>query len=351
MLEKNYNLLYNKPHHIISEEIQLQKEVQNPVTVFRSDGRVKGSWSKNPILKFNTKNYKSAKKIDHRQCYSAENDNCSLYVTLEKAGIEFIVKVVLLDKNTLNTLCDSVVKKYVLSKRKMPDLLSDKILFEDKRVKIAVTTQGENKHLRCQFNNFANRDTLYFDFTFSKKDGESLNLSVPFKNTKNFYFKGFSPNFSVSGKADLGDKSYILSDAYGYCDSTSYVLPYRQIYKYVTAFCNVNGKDFALYLGSKLGDDLSGEENCYFYNRNIMKLSKIKFLGTDERIDKNWSFKAGINAVDVTFKPKEDYSEPIFTKCDKTTIVYGSLYGEFNLVDNEPVILTDVPAMMFYTVI
>ncbi len=329
----------------------MQKEVQNPMTVFRSDGRAKGGWSRKPILKFNIENYKQTKKIDHRQCFFAENDACSFYIALEKTGIEFIVKVILHDKKVVGTACDCVIKKFILSKKNMPNLLSDKVYFEDKRIKIALTNQTNGKHLRCQFNNFAEADNLYLDFTFLKKDGENLNLSVPFDNNKNFYYKTFSPNYMVSGKADFGENSYVFQNDYGYNDSTSYVLPYRQIYKYVTAYCNVNGKDFALYFGSKLGDDLSGEENAYFFDGKIMKLSKVKFLGSDERIDKNWGFKAGIKAVDITFKPKTHCLAPIFTKCDKTTVVYGSLYGEFDLLDSEPVILTDVPATMFYTVI
>ena len=329
----------------------MQKEITNPISVFGSGDKINGGWSREPLIKFNSYNYKKENKIDHRQCFFAENDACSFYIALEKTGFEFIVKVIIRDKIIVGTASDCVVKKFILNKSQMPDLLSDKVYFEDKRIKIALTTQDESKHLRCQFNSFSEFDNLYFDFTFTKTKGDHLNLSVPFKNKKNFYFKSFMPNVEVSGKADFGEKNYSFSKAYGFCDSTSYILPYRQIYKCVTASCNINGKDFALYFGSKLGDDLSGEENLYFYNGKLHKLSKIKFLGSDERIDKPWGFKAGIKAVDVTFKPKTHCLAPIFTKCDKTTVVYGSLYGEFQLLDNEPVILTDVPATMFYTVI
>ena len=321
------------------------------MSVFRSDGKSKGGWSRKPILRFNINNYPSKKKVDHRHCFFAENEDCSFYIALEKTGIEFIVKVILLDKNNLTTICDSIFKKFVLRKKKMPNMLSDKIFFENDRVKIALSTQGNNKHLRCQFNDFAEGDNLYFDFTFTNYNEESLNLSVPFENNKNFYYKTFAPYYKVSGKADFGKSTYVFNKDYGYSDSTSYVLPYRQIYKCVTANCNIGGKDFALYFGSKLGDNMSGEENVYFSDGNLFKLSKVKFIGTDERIDKNWNFKAGIKAVDVAFKPKTNYGEPIFTKCDKSTVVYGSLYGELHLLDCEPVILTDVPATMFYTII
>ena len=162
----------------------MQKEVTNSMSVFRSDGKSKGGWSKKPILRFNINNYPSKKKVDHRHCFFAENEDCSFYIALEKTGIEFIVKVILLDKNNLTTTCDSIFKKFVLRKKKMPNMLSDKIFFENDRVKIALSTQGNNKHLRCQFNDFAEGDNLYFDFTFTKTKGDHLNLLFLLKTTR-----------------------------------------------------------------------------------------------------------------------------------------------------------------------
>lgn len=330
----------------------MQKEIDRICSVFNRDGTITGAWSKTPVFEFNYKLYKNQLKIDHRQCFFAENENCSVYISLEKCGIEFIVKIILRDKKINGTVVDCIVKKFFLNKKEIPDLLSEKVYFEDKKIKIALTSQQLLKHIRCQFNDFAGYDNLYLDLTFKRQQSESLNLSVPFEDSdKNFYYKSFAPTIKVSGNIELGENQYNFSDSEGYCDSTSYNLPFRQIYRYVTANCNINGKYFALYFGSKLGDDLVGKENCYFSDGKITKLSKIKFLGTDERIDKIWNFKAGIKAVDVIFKPEFYKDAPVFAKCDKTTIVYGKLYGQFNLINSDSVNLTDVPSQMIFTVI
>ncbi|MCH5301053.1 MAG: DUF2804 family protein [Ruminococcus sp.] len=330
----------------------MQKEIDSICFVFNKDGTITGAWSKTPVFKFNSKLYKNKHKIDHRQCFFAENENCSVYISLEKCGIEFIVKIILRDKKLNGTAVDCIVKKYLLNKKDIPNLLNERVYFEDKKIKIALTSQQSSKHIRCQFNDFAGYDNLYLDLTFIRQQSESLNLSLPFEySDKNFYYKAFSPMINISGNIKLGDNQYIFSDSTGYCDSTNYNLPFRQIYRCVTANCNINGKDFALYFGSKLGDDLVGEENCYFSDGKIKKLSKIKFLGTDERIDKIWNFKAGIKAVDVIFKPEFYKDTPVFAKCDKTTIVYGKLYGEFNLLNSDSVNLNEIPAQMIFTVI
>ncbi len=330
----------------------MQKEIDRICSVFNKDGSITGAWSKTPVFEFNTQLYKNEFKINHRRCFYVENDNCSVYISLEKCGIEFIVKIILRDKKLNGTAVDCIVKKYFIGKKNMPDLLSEKFYFENKRVKIALTSLEFLKHLRCQFDDFAGYDNLYLDLTFTREKGDSLNLSVPFEDSdKNFYYKSFVPAIKTSGNIKFGKNEYNFSQIRGYCDSSSYNLPFRQIYRYVTSTCNINGKDFALYIGSKLGNDLVGEENCYFSDGEIKKLSKIKFLGSDERIDKIWCFKAGIKAVDITFKPEFYKNAPVFSKCDKTTVVYGKLYGEFNLINTEAVNLTEIPAQMIFTVI
>lgn len=330
----------------------MQKEIDSVCSVFNNDGTVTGAWSKTPVFKFNRELYKNELKIDSRQCFFTENENCSVYISLEKCGIEFIVKIVLRDKKLNGTAVDCIVKKYLLNKKDIPDLLSDKVYFEDKKIKIALTKQNSAKHIRCQFNNFAEYGNLYLDLTFKRYESDSFNLSLPFdESDKKFYFKSFVPSIKVSGNIELGDNRYNFSESEGYSDSSNYNLPFRQIYRYVTANCYINGKNFALYFGSKLGNDTAGEENCYFSDKEIKKLSKIKFLGSDERIDKIWNFKAGINAVDIIFKPEFYKGAPVFAKCDKTTIVYGKLYGAFNLIDSDTVNLAEVPAQMIFTVI
>ncbi|MGN1467772.1 MAG: DUF2804 family protein [Ruminococcus sp.] len=330
----------------------MQKETESSCSVFHTNGNITGGWAKNPVFMFNSELYKYRQKIDHRQCFFAESKDCSIFISLEKCGFEFIAKIILRDKKIKGVAADCTVKKFILNKKEMPDLLDSKVLFQDKKTKIALTRKNDSRHIQCRFNNFAGFEDLSIKLTFSKKPGDSLNLSVPFEESaKNFYYKSFSPYILVNGTVEFGENKYEFSNDSGYCDCSSYVLPYRQIYRYLTANCNIDGNDFSLYLGSKLGDNLMGEENCYFSGGNIKKLSKIKFLGSDERIDRIWNFKAGIKAVDVTFKPEIYKNAPVFSKCDKTTVVYGRLYGEFNLIDNEPVILTDVPAQMFFTVI
>ncbi len=330
----------------------MQKEVTNSRPFFTGDGAVLGGWSKSPLFTLNTTGQKAVEKADCHRFFYAESKNCSIFITIEKTAFEFVVKIALRDKELKGTVADCVVKKIFLTNSSIPYLAGNEYEISHKGLNISLNELTDLLNLKCSFQNFAGYGDLFFDLTFRRHQGDSLNLAVPFnQKPKCFYLKSFQPDSTVTGKAELGDKTYDFSNNLGYSHTTLCRLPYRQIYRYVTANCKLDGKNFSLYFGSKLGDDLQGEENCYFTDGNMQKLTKIKFLGSDERIDKIWNFKSGIHAVNITFKPEIYKNSPVFTKCDKTTVVHGSLYGEFALLNSEPVNLTSIPAQMVFTVL
>lgn len=331
----------------------MQHEINDFQKVFTKSGQAVGGVCSAPLFLYNKENFKENKKINSRLCFFAKNDKTSLFFSIEKIGNEFLLKIIFSDKEIKGFASDCIVKKYFLSLNKIPVLDAPKLTYSDDRIKIGVINTEHSYKTKCEFKNFAEFSDFNFELDFLKPTTDSHNLVLPFEEEKNnFYYKTFLPNTVVLGKIFFGKKTYnIEQDACGYFMQCRYLLPYRQIYRSLMSVATVNGENFAISINSRLGDDKNGEENCFFYKGKLQKLSRIKISGTDERIDRPWTFQAGIKAVDITFTPNTYIEKPLFVRCDKTTIVYGTLNGELNRINSKPIALTNVPAHMIFTVI
>lgn len=332
----------------------MQHEIRKPTSTFCANRKVTDGFSRTPMFSYNPEQFPYRKKIDQRQCFFAQNTDVALFILLEKIGIEFSVKVFLRDIKAQGCAGGCFVKKFFLQSQNLPNPDRQNIFYENEKIKLSVQTIADSRKITCTFAQFAGMDTLRADLVFTKTQNESLYTCSPVdEKGKTFFYESFIPNMRVNGKIQFGDKKYLLFSDFssGYCKETNYKLPYRQKYKCLTSVCSVANAPFSLFMGSRLGDDCYGMENCYFHKGVLHKLSRIKISGTDDRIDRPWSFNAGIHAVDITFKPEFEHNAPVFAQCNKTTAVFGKLYGELNILEQPPVALADVPAQLIFTVI
>lgn len=332
----------------------MQREIRKPASIFCANRKVTDGFSRIPMFSYNPDQFPYRKKIDQRKCFFAQNTDVSLFLLVEKIGVEFSVKILLRDKKARGCAGGCFVKKYFLGSQNLPKLDRQTITYEHGKIKIAVSNTSDSRHIQCRFEQFAGMDTLRADLTFVKTQKEGLYTAAPVEEKgKTFFYASFIPNMRVSGKMLFGGRKYIFSpeNSSGYCREANYKLPYRQTYKCLACAGTVENAPFSLFIGSRLGDDCYGTENCYFHKGILHKLSRIKISGTEERIDRPWTFNAGIHAVDMTFKPDFEHNAPVFAQCGKTTAVFGKLYGELNILNQPPVSLTEIPAQLLFTVI
>ena len=114
--------------------------------------------------------------------------------------------------------------------------------------------------------------------------------------------------------------------------------------------CFIDGKRFSLCLASRVGDNRYGNENCFFTDGHLVKLSQINVKSTGGKLDRPWYFKAGYSAVDITFKPFTVKGEAMAAYMDKTTVIFGRLYGELKRVDmDKPLVLDNSQAHIVLT--
>ena len=74
-------------------------------------------------------------------------------------------------------------------------------------------------------------------------------------------------------------------------------------------------------------------------------MSQINVKSTGGKLDRPWYFKAGYSAVDIIFKPFTVKGEAMAAYMDKTTVIFGRLYGELKRVDmDKPLVLDNSQA-------
>ncbi len=330
----------------------MQREITEKHNVFEENGEVMcAGWARTPVFEYNASQSNSKGKLCERDCYFINNGEISLYLSVENAGIEFAVKIAVADLKKGGVLSDCVVKHFVFSKNELPESgTNGELLYTDKRIQLQLTNTADGRYLKCDFIDFGGVKNLYFNLHLKKTSGESLNELAPFERDRRyFYLKRFVPKFTADGVIRIGGREYSLNEltAIAYFDWTRCSKPRKHNYQRLSSDCFIDGKRFSLCLASRVGDNRYGNENSFFIDGKLQKLSQINVKSSGGKLYRPWHFKAGISAIDITFKPFTVKGEAMAADMDKTTVIFGRLYGEIKRVDMEqPIVLDNAQAHM-----
>lgn len=333
----------------------MQNEIKENCNVFEKNGEVlNAGWARTPVFEYNRNLSKTFGKHGESDSYFINNEEVSLYLSVENYGMEFAVKIAVADLKRGGVISDCVVKKFVLFKNELPESGNNgELLYTDRRIQLQLTNTTDGRFLKCDFFDFGGLKNLYFNITLKKVCGESLNELAPFeRDRKYFYLKRFVPKFIASGVIRIGGLEYSLNEnsARAYFDWTRFSKPRKHNYQRLSSDCIIDNKRFSLCLASRVGDNRHGNENCFILGGKLEKLYQINVKGTNGRLNRPWYFTAGISAVDITFKPFTVKGEPMAAVMDKTTVVFGRLYGHIKRVDyDNPLVLDNTQAHMIFT--
>lgn len=331
----------------------MQREIKEKCNVFEKNGEVmQAGWASAPVFIYNKEQSKSSNHSE-RDCYFINNGEVSLYISVENLGFEFAIKIAVADLKRGGVISDCIVKKFRLVKNELPEADNKgEFLYTDKRIQLQLTNTVDTRFLKCDFIDFGGNKNLYFNINLKKINGESLNELAPFeRNRKYFYYKRFVPNFVAVGTIRVGGIEYSLNEntTRAYFDWTRFFKPRKHNYQRLGADCIVEGKRFSLCLASRVGDNRFGNENCFFIDGKLEKLSQIN-VKSSGKFDRPYYFTAGYSALDITFKPFTVKGEAMTAAMDKTTVVFGILYGTIRRVDyDKPIILDNTQAHLLFS--
>lgn len=332
----------------------MQREFSKMHNVFDTDGKVNiAGWSRNAVFEYNLEQSRTFGKHGERDCYFVNNNEVSLYLSVENLGKDFLIKIAVADLKRGGVMSDFVVKKTLFNRIELPESDRAELLYTDKRIQLQLTNSIDERVLKCDFIDFGGRKNLYFNISLKKSEGESLSELAPFERDRRyFYLKRFVPKFKASGVIRIGGLEYSLSElnSRAYFDWTRFSKPRKHDYQRLSADCVIDGKRVSLCLASRVGDNRYGNENCFFVDGKLTKLSQINVKNTNGRLNRPWYFRGGYSAVDITFKPFTVKGEPMYASMSKTNLFFGRLYGTINHTDyNKPIVLDNAQAHLILT--
>lgn len=335
--------------------MKLQREILEPCNIFEENGNVmKAGWSRTPVFIRNDEQGRSVAKHCEREICFVNNGEVSLYFAVENFVKEFNIKIAVADLKHGGVICDNINKKLRFSKVELPSNdTNGEFTFEDKGITLKLTNTIDGKFIKCAYREFGGFDDFYCNIFLKKNIDESLSELAPFeRNRKYYYFKRFMPCYTAQGAIKVGGIEYSLKEitARAYIDKTRYFKPREHRYQRLSADCMLGGKRFSLNLASRVGDNRYGNENCFFYDGKLEKLSQITVKGTPNRNDRPYYYKGGMSALDIMFKPFTVRGEAMSAKLGNTTVIFGRLYGTINRIDyDKPLELDNAQAHMIFS--
>ena len=160
------------------------------------------------------------------------------------------------------------------------------------------------------------------------------------------------PKFVAEGVIRVGGLEYTLNEATGraYFDWTRFSKPRRHNYQRLSADCLIDGVRVSLCLASRVGDNRYGNENCFFTNGSLHKLSNINVRGNTNRLERPFFFRGGTSAVSIEFKPFTVGGKAMLARMGSTAVIFGRLYGELNHLDlGKTLVLDNAQAHFIFT--
>ncbi len=330
----------------------MQREITEKHSVFEQNGEVMcAGWAREPLFEYNKAQSKSFSNHSfHSGCF-VNNSEVSLYLSIESSGHAFRVKIAVADLKRGGVLCDCVAKKQIFRGASAP-FEDDEFLYSDKRLQILIKQDEQGFKIACDFEKFGSGKKLSLRLGLEKIYDESLSELAPFeRNRRYYYLKIFAPQYIACGEIMVGGHKYILDDASSraYIDMARFSKPRLHSYQRLSADSVINGKRFSLCLASRVGDNRYGNENCFFVDGKLEKLSQINVGGTAGRLDRPFYFSAGYSALDITFKPFTINGEPMCADMDNTSVLFGRLYGEIKRADyDKPLVLDNTQAHLIF---
>lgn len=310
----------------------MQQIIDNTKKIFNENGEVTfGGWSKSPLFEYNKENHPAENKITENDTYFISNGDMAFYLSVEITGTDLAIRLILADYKTGEIVKDSISKLMLLEQLKLP--VSENVgefSYTDKKIALTVTNTIDGKYLKCDFIDFGNIKNLFVKLFLKNYNGDSMNMVSSFdKNKQNFYFKKFDDNYKASGVVRFGGFDYDITEENSliYFTKSKYLLSRKRKFQMLCGCADIGGHKLSLNLASKVGNNRSGSENSYFVDNKLIKIGRTKVSGDDKNPVSGWKFSTDDNSLELSFTPSKVDGSLLSVKCDKLTVVFGTLNG------------------------
>ena len=311
----------------------MYKEYSSTTNIFDKNGSVVPfGWSKEPVFNFNKmNNTASILRSRERDSYCIMNSHLLFSFSIANYGLYGEINGMLIDFDTFSIGSRNVRKLLPQIKFKMPEssLFGD-VAYNDNQIGIKFSKAGNKRYLKCEYLNFDNNRNLYFNIEIEENNTESINIAVPFEDSKtSFFTKRFLPQMRATGIVRFGGEEYNLDKEYttAILDWTRMSVPSKFRYSQLVAEGNIKNSIVTVHFSGGISESSEGIENCIFVDGRIIKLSSVKAKGHRNDIRSTWSFQDKDGNIYIEFVPSTKGGGNLNTKNSKGNVIYGNIYG------------------------
>ena len=333
----------------------MHREYFDTVSMFDNSGdMIPFGWSKEPVFFYNKLNASaSALRVKETDTYCIRNSHLLMTISIANLGLYGVVSGTIIDFDSFRMGKKVVKKMFPFIKFKMPESsLSGDVAYNDSQIGMKFSKAGTKRYLKCDFLNFFNNKNLYFNIEIDEENAESMNVALPFDNSKTSYFtKRFLPQMRARGIVRFGGNEYNLDKEYttAYLNWNRISAPNKVYYHELIAEGQFKNSTMTVHFGGGLSDKSEGIENCLFIDKKLIKLGPVKAKGHANDLRSLWKFHDKDENIYIEFVPCTKGGGELHTKNDKKNIIYGNIYGHIIGNDNSVMKIDGFDALMINT--
>ncbi len=229
------------------------------------------------------------------------------------------------------------------------------ILFEDKKVDLAIIHKGNQRHLSLSMKNFLGTSDLKIHVILTKEPRDSMVIATPFvENSKYFYYNRKIIGMTPYGYVQIKDNTYFFKpySSFGVLDWGRGIWPYKTSWYWGCAHGLIGDDTFSFNLGYGFGDTSAATENMLFFNGKADKLAHVRFH-LHRKINKNqymkpWLVTSSDNRLEMVFVPifHRAVNLSIILLSTHQHLIFGRFYGRAFLKNGKAIFLKGLPGFI-----
>jgi len=325
-------------HEVISSHPLLNKD----------GGLIEPGWSRKPVQIYDRNAIKAPKlRIKEWDYYIILAKDFGVALTVSDDGYIGLQSVTLFDFTKPKETTQTVLNALPLGKLKLPTSSQGNVFYHDKRLDIEYIVSPGQRHITCEFKNFADEKTFACDITLQQPEMDTMVIATPWSdNKKAFYYNQKINCMRASGKASFDGRDYVFNPEtdFGTLDWGRGVWTYDNTWYWGSGNGIVEGKPFGFNIGYGFGNTAAASENILFYDGAAHKLDDVIFNIPDDSYMKPWAFTSSDGRFEMDFVPVIDRAAKISLGVIVTDQhqVFGKMSGKAILDDGKVLEIKDL---------
>lgn len=218
--------------------------------------------------------------------------------------------------------------------------------YNDDRLLMSFSVEGETRHIRCNFKDFWDGKPLKADIVLAQPPMDSMVIATPWDEKHCFYYNQKINCMRASGFIEFDGTRYEFDPAtdFGTLDWGRGVWTYDNTWFWGSGNADLDGHAFGFNIGYGFGNTSAASENILFYDGVAHKLDDVTFNIPEDGYMGTWTFTSSDGRFEMEFVPVIDRAACLDFKAivSDQHQVFGRMSGTAILDDGTELHIEDV---------